>query len=242
MGQNSEGYEPQLTTNKALPQQSHARPGKPTVQQEKNLRDSKELRGTTRNYAYNQGMKRDDKALSRTSRDDGGLCGTLTAFKPTPEMDEVLKWFKDCDFQGSISSVFAANCKAEAVESRRVTFYHWHNTVPGFSAWWAEQSEQHFNRVLPRVHGAMFKAAVSDDGNAADRRLMLERFDPKYNAKDSADGRGPVTVQGDVVVMLQAMIQGVAGSVPAGSACFAAPAGALPGVVDVEAEEVDDDG
>ena len=208
--------------------------------------DSTKLAHTRRRIpAYNAGMsKAVGKQLSKSDSqitNKAGKLSTSTTFAPTEEMLEVLKWFKDSDFQASILSVFQSHCTDGTSETRRVAFYKWHSGVPGFSEWWAEQSEKHFNRVLPRVHGAMFKAAVSDDGNAADRRLMLERFDPKYQSKDQGDSRGPVTVQGDVVIMLQAMIEGVAGSVPAGSACFAAPAGALPGVVvDVEAEEVDD--
>ena len=156
-------------------------------------------------------------------------------------MMTVLKRFVDTDYQKSVRDVFEAKGLADPGVTRQ-SYYNWHNDVPGFSEWWSEMAERHFNRTLPRVFGAMHRAAVAEDGSAADRKLMLERFDPKYQSKDQGDSRGPVTVQGDVVVMLQAMIEGVAGSVPAGSACFAAPAGALPGVVDVEAEEVDDDG
>jgi len=179
------------------------------------------------------------KQLSKSDSQITNKAGKLSArttFNPTPNQLRLLNTCQEANYTLSMSQ----SCTDAGVG--RQTYYDWLE-IPGFPEWWQGESERHFARTLPRVHGAMFKAAVDVDGNAADRRLMLERFDERYQAKDQGDSRGPVTVQGDVVVMLQQMIEGVAGSVPAGSACFAAPAGALPGVVvDVEAEEVDDDG
>ena len=281
MGQNSAGSEPQLTTNKALPQQSHARPGKPTVQQEKNLWDSKELRGTTKNYAYNQGMKRDDKALSRTSRDDGGLCGTSEDDTPKlrPQQQAFVNNYLDNGFNGTRAAIDAGYSKRSAAEqssyllrSPKVAqaidkgledagisrakikvalgeIAYENDLADTFDDITAGKSlkEIRANGGKTRLIKSMTRTE-GKDGQTSFRvehysRLdALEKLAKVHNLLDTTmDSRGPVTVQGDVVVMLQQMIEGVAGSVPAGSQCFSAPAGALPGeVVDVEAEEVDE--
>jgi hypothetical protein len=147
-------------------------------------------------------------------------------------MLDLLNLLRDKNYHISIRSAF------EELGADRTQFYRWAD-VPGFSEWWKDQAERHFARHVPQVYGAMHRAAVSEDGCAADRKLMLDKFDPAFQAKDSGPAPAAVTVRVDVLEIMRQMLNAIQ-MVP-GSDCLSASAvRRLPAeadVIDVEAED-----
>ena len=72
------------------------------------------------------------------------------------------------------------------------TYRYWFDD-PGFAQWWHEQAEEHFGRLLPKAWGLVWGAANGDrGGSAADRKLLIERFDKGFAPKHRSEQSGEV--------------------------------------------------
>ena len=104
------------------------------------------------------------------------------------------------------------------------------------------------------VDTSLVKSASSVPGKYGESRTVtmydrLAALEKLARIRKLVDGdapvRPPITVKGDVVVMLRAMVESVGADIPAGSQCLSAPIGgrlpALPRgeVLDVEAVQVE---
>lgn len=179
-----------------------------------------------------------------------------TQFKPTELMVALLNTYTSQDFRMGLRDACLQTCsvgngcaKGYGVEALRVQWYKWRDNMPGFREWWTAEADKHFTSSLPRVHGAMLKAAVADDGTAADRKLMLERFDAGYHPAGGLEqAQSP-----DVAVQVLDRVIGLldAAAVAAGVVLAVDPelrrrclpaAGPRAEVIDAEAEEVGAEG
>ena len=104
--------------------------------------------------------------------------GDANTFKPSPEQARALEVWQKGQYLDTIESC------AEKTGIAWSTWYRWFDNCLGFDRWWASEAEKWFARQLPSIQAAVTRAAMhkgkSAIGSTADRKLFLERFDPRY--------------------------------------------------------------
>jgi len=100
---------------------------------------------------------------------------------------------------------------------KRETWYAWMG-VPEFAKWWEAEAQKHFMQLLPKIYGAMCRAATGKGGldlsrGAADRKTILERFDRGFVPRSSKEITGDLTATLDLSMMTDETLQALAHAV-----------------------------
>jgi hypothetical protein len=106
----------------------------------------------------------------------------ITGWTPTEFQLALLKVMQDNGYDMTIT----AACEQAGI--CRETYYQYLRTSY-FREWWQASADEYFARELPKVYSTMLARATgkSDAGSSQDAKLILERFDERYQPKSRAD-------------------------------------------------------
>ena len=114
--------------------------------------------------------------------------GGARDFTPSEKQRSLLMAAQDASYGGCVR----AWCRAAAIHHG--SYYSWFED-PNYRRWWMAEAEKFFGLHLPRIHGALFHAAITPlsgkdkkiDVNAA--KLVLERYDRGFVPRRAPDCR-----------------------------------------------------
>ena len=115
-------------------------------------------------------------------------------WRPNGNMRLFLSVMQKRAYQCTFKSAFR---EMGAPEHAKIQLCKWRENL-AFCEWWEREAAKWIHMHLPKVYGALMRAAtVGGVANPAAAKLLFERFDEKYRPRQDVQLKGVVGIVGD---------------------------------------------